>query len=448
MSDLATAYRGVERMLIGASAGRYTGAGVSPSIVAQALSSTDGLDPGMLLSHTRAAVTDASAETLRGGILAKVAELIAQAALGEVLGRLAGSARDWFRNREQSEELVDDAAEATDALDDVTNVSDAACQEVLVALEAVIAQLCAFLARVDPLEHPEVFSECVGAGADLIDSAGECIVNTCRDRDTAVAGCLDEFLSRGNRVCEQPVERAAPPVVECAEAATPATPIESPAGGPKKQVTPPPPPPPTTPQAVEPSPQMPPAPLEPPVQQEPPAPPKKQECAVPPTPTPPPTSPPAPPVCETPTTPQAVEPPPQEPPAPPTKEEEDPASRETDDPEPPAPAPVDECVDSSSNPEMCGVLGLLGIGVALVGVALLIEAVSEWAMAEAPPAPEPALEPVPEPPEPPEPPAPPKQPLDQVPEPPPPPKKMEAAMAAAPPPAPAGASDPAAAPVT
>ncbi|WP_460490907.1 hypothetical protein, partial [Corynebacterium nasicanis] len=187
-------------------------------------SATDGLDPGMMLRHTRAAVTDSHARGLRGGMLDQALDLVAQTAFGEILGRLSDSAQDWFRNRDSSEELIDAASHAADALHDVTGTSEAACGEVLGALEAVISQLCAFLTRVDPAQHPGIFAECVDAGAELIDSAGSCIVDTCHDRDAAVAGCLDEFLGRGQAVCEEPAGKKVPQVAECAEPEPPAPP--------------------------------------------------------------------------------------------------------------------------------------------------------------------------------------------------------------------------------
>lgn len=394
MSDIATAFRGVERMLVGASAGRYGGAGVSPETIAQAAGTVDGLDPSLLLSHTHAAVTGSHARGLRGGILGEVLEFVAQAAFGEILGRLAERAQDWFLNRDSSEELIDAASDAADALDEVTETSDAACGEVLIALEAVIAQLCAFLARVDPREHPGMFAECVDAGAELIDSAGACIVDTCRDRDAAVAGCLDAFLARGQAVCEQPVSPGVPGVAE-------------PAPPPKKQVGELP----TAPQAAQEAPE-PAAPAKKPMEvgeppaQEPPAPPKKPVE-----------------VGEVPTTPQTVTPEPEP------------------EPEPEAhPEPVEECDVAAPGTEFCGALGLVGVGVALIGVALVLEALADCTVSEPVPVPEPAPEPAPEPV--PEPPAPPTPDLAEVPEPPPPPKKIEATPAAAPPPPPAPAPAP------
>lgn len=383
MSDIATAFRGVERMLVGASAGRYGGAGVSPETIAQAVGTVDGLDPSLLLSHTHAAVTGSHARGLRGGILGEVLEFVAQAAFGEILGRLAERAQDWFLNRDSSEELIDAASDAADALDEVTETSDAACGEVLIALEAVIAQLCAFLARVDPREHPGMFAECVDAGAEFIDSAGACIVDTCRDRDAAVVGCLDAFLARGQAVCEQPVSPGVPGVAE-------------PAPPPKKQVGELP----TAPQAVQEAP-------------EPAAPPKKPL--------------------------EAGEPPAQEPPAPPKKPvevEEVPTTPQTVTPEP-GPAPVEECDVVAPGAEFCGALGFVGVGVALIGVALVLEALADCTTPEPVPVPEPAPEPAPEPV--PEPSAPPTPDLAEVPEPPPPPKKIETTPDAAPPPPPAPA---------
>lgn len=411
-------YRGAERMLVGASRGHYRGASVAPAAVAQALGSTSGLQPEQLATHTRAAVTGSTALRMRGGLVGTALELVAEIALGEVFERLGDAAVDWFDNRDSSEELVDAADDAADALNDITDVSDSACTEILVALQAVISQLCAFLARVDPLEHPGIFAECIAAGSELINAAGTNILELCDDRDAAVAGCLDEFLARGRVVCEEPAPRSAPAVAgagaaAAAGAAAGAGAAAEPAPPPKKLMETP-----TTPQSA--------APVEPAEPVEPAPPPKKPvEPAAPPEPPAPPKKP-----AEVPTTPQTVTPPEAEP-----------------EPEP-VPEPVVEECPSAGGDDFCGVLGVVGLGVLLVGVAMLVEALADFEMPQLPEVPAPEIPPAPEPepapaPEPaPEPPPPPKQNLADVPEPPPPPKKIDTVPAPQPAPSPETPSTP------
>src|SRR5690606_2358823 len=117
---------------------------------------------------------------------------LSQAAFGEILGRVADNVSDWFNNRDDSEGIAQGAEDAGEALRDIEDVADSGIEEIVFALRAVITQLCAFLNQVDPAAHPREFTECVAAGAELIDSAGNTILDCCRDRDTAVASCLDE----------------------------------------------------------------------------------------------------------------------------------------------------------------------------------------------------------------------------------------------------------------
>lgn len=332
----AAGYRGIVQMLAHASRGSYRGPAVPADVLARALSSTEGLDPAQLVAHTRAAVGVSSTSGVRGELMDTVFTFLSQAAFGEILGRVADNVSDWFNNRDDSEGIAQGAEDAGEALRDIEDVADSGIEEIVFALRAVITQLCAFLNQVDPAAHPREFTECVAAGAELIDSAGNTILDCCRDRDTAVASCLDEFLARGTTVCEQPASCARTDVV-CAGG------DPAPAPAPLSAVPPPQVPAqesPTVPQSVEPAPEAPDSP-------EPPAPPKKP-----------------------------LEPPPSE----------------TGD------APTADC---------CGILGLVGAGVALLGIGLVVSALEECA-----PAPEPAPAPMPEPA--PEPPPPPKQNLAPV----------------------------------
>ena len=401
-------YRGIVQMLSSASRGSYRGPSVSVDLLSRALGSTEGLDTAQLVEHTRAAVGSSDTGTMRGGIVESLFTFLAQAAFGEILGRVVDNVGDWFSNRDDSEDIVRDAEAVDKALCDIEEVNETGIEEILLALRAVIAQLCAFLNQVDPTQHPREFAECVAAGADLIDSAGGTIMDCCRDRDSAVTACLDEFLDRGTAVCEKPVTGACTTVV--CEEDVPTTPTKQvPGKGTTVTDTP------TVPQSAG--------------EPEPPAPPKKPgpETPAPEKPVPvedPDCEPPAPPGepvpepdCEPPTVPQSVEP--------------------VEDCPEPVETPEPECVDppalgESGSSDCCGVLGLVGVGVAILGIGLLITTLEDCIpeippVPEPVPEPEPAPEPVPEPVA--EPPAPPKLDLRDVPEPPPPPKQTAPAAA-------------------
>ncbi len=381
---IADGFRDATQMLEGVSRGVYRGPGVSAESIAEAVSATEGLDAGQLVTATQAAVGESSATTLQGGILGQVARTLGEVALGEILRRVVDHARDWFDNRDRSDGLLHDSRDSAEALEDIDAVAETACTEVVLALRAVIMQLCTFLHHLDPAVHTREFSECVGAGAALIEDAGQMILDCCRDRDTAVTACLDEFLLRGTAVCEEPVCLPRAEVADCPPAAQPSpgptAPLTTPSDVPEVS------------QAVTPSPAADPAPE--------PSPPKP---------------------LEVPTTPQAM-----------------PVPEPMSAPEGPV-VTEDVYEGTPAGESCCGVIGAVGVGIALLGLALLIESLGDCLVVpeeavepEQPqepvlPAEPAAVEPVPEPDlaAVPEPPPPPKQagttPVPPSPEPPPPP---------------------------
>ncbi|RNE48848.1 hypothetical protein [Corynebacterium alimapuense] len=213
-------YRGAVELLRQASRGSYRGPMVPAAELMERVMATDGLDPGALLEQTRLAAGSSDSTSMRGGIFQQVTEFISQAALGEILGRLSDTVRDFFDNREQSQELEHSAESAGEALTDIEEVSETGIDEIVLALRAVIEQLSGFLGSLDPAEYPHEFAECVASGADLIDSAGAGIIGCCQDRDEAVAGCLNELLDRGNAVCESNGSYVEPEVVSCESSPT------------------------------------------------------------------------------------------------------------------------------------------------------------------------------------------------------------------------------------
>lgn len=454
---IAAGYGAAVDMLRSASRDTYRGPANPVPTLIDALRTTEGLRPDDLVTHTRTAAGPAASAWL-GPLIQALLRLLAEVALGELLRRLVDRAQDWWDDRDAARDLEDSAEDAGNALKDIEDVADTALTEITDALTAVITQLCAFLSRIDPATHPGMFQECVGAGSELIDSAGDALLQTCTDRDEAVAGCLDEFLTRCEAVCEQPVAAPQDDVADCDD--PPAAPVPAPekpvmSGDPAPSDGPA-----TTPQAAGGQ-----------------APPPPAAAVTPPAadaPTSPPTpAPEAPPLQQQPTTPQTAAPDPPEvdcPPnglTPPAAEPPAPATQTATEvptaPQTATPEPVEECEPAAAN--CAGVLGSAGMGVAVLGLVLLIGLLEEFAPEVTAPEPvpeaepvvepvadvavEPAAEPVAEPAlaEVPEPPPPPKQsapdptppPVDlaDVPEPTPPPKQqVPTPPAETPPPAP------------
>lgn len=194
----AAGYRGAVEMLSEASRGSYRGPAVSVGTLAEALDTTQGMDVGQLLEHTRLAAEPCTVD--RDEVSEALWETLGGVAAGAVAGMVAGSVDAWVRGDEEAAQFICDVDEAGAVVRDIGEVADSAVTDILEALGAVISQLCVFLRHVDTAEHPEQFAECVAAGAELIDDAGGTIVDCCRDRDEAIGGCFDEVLDRGEGV--------------------------------------------------------------------------------------------------------------------------------------------------------------------------------------------------------------------------------------------------------
>lgn len=460
--DTAPFHRAV-RDLQAASRGTYAGPAVPEQSLQTALSSTDGLDTGALMTHVRSAVGDTQVGQLRNRLLPLVLRFLGQAASGAIGGLLSDVATDWFDRRNESEQLADEAGEATEVVDQVVEDSDAALNAVLIRATQLLDVLLKYLGTVDPHEHPEQFMAAVRNAATVIDSTGEMITGTCEERDSIISECYDHLLDRGQAICQQPCAELPPEVAECeptappADGGVPTSPATSPppvteGTPPEKAPTPKPgsPPEPETPPEKKPEPEPDPEP-EPTPEDCPPAP---EDCAPEPAPAPSPAPVPEPtdcppqdapeplpqpapipepaPVPDPGTTPAATSPGGTPPPAPEPEPVPGPTieSDPTPEPEPvPGPEAVDclpeegageECPPSTS--ECCsGVLGLLGVGVAILGIGLLIECLEDM---ETPPAEAPEQEPIPEPEPEPAPAVEPEIDLSTVPEPDPPPKKL------------------------
>lgn len=438
-------YGSAVRGLLGASRGSYHGPAVPEPTLQSALGSIAGLDTAALVGHARAASGDSDTGALRNRFLPILLRILARTASGAIGGLLADLAADWFDRRQEASELEEDATGAADAVDEIVEDSDTAVGAILTRTAHLLDMLVQHLRTIDPAEHPEEFGRGVRSAAGIIDSAAMMITGTCSERDTAIGQCYDQLLDKGRGICGQPHVELPPEVAECAP--------QPPGGGTAPQALPQP-----EPQKTDPAPEPEPAPAPKPKPTTDPAP-EPTDCPPEepaPAPKPKPTPEPAPELEDCPpeesapapdpgTTPAAREPVEQPDPFPTPQPESDPPVEECppdSEPSPePSPPPTAEPEAPEPSPQAadccCGILGALGVGVALLAVTALIEC-AETPPAETPvPEPEPAPEPQPEPAPQPEPE--PKPDLSEVPEPEPPPKKLSHT-------APAQAADPVAEP--
>ncbi|MFH6890276.1 zinc metalloprotease [Corynebacterium aurimucosum] len=499
-----------------ASRGGYSGPSTPIGLLGDMVGSVDGINPGDLVTNTASAMGARRPGRGGNGLREFLLGTVLSLAGGAIMDHLRGVQDDFDKERDEADDLVESAQQCSDAIEDVVDVSDSAVAELISAVIPLINILTMLLQR-----HPlgKVIIPVISRiGGELIDQTNDTITQTCRDRDTAIENCYDEFERRCTEVCERELPET-PPEPECGceekrkecpqpepEPCAPAQPSPAPAPSTPSQPTQPAQPsaPAAPQQPVEPKPETPVAPPEKPEPTQPATVPEKdcppvEEKPQPATPSEPshvPTEPAstAPEEEHTPcrcteekaahtcdcgehqrelgTTKPAdagvdvpIEPVPQE--VVDCPEDEEPVAEEAKCPE--ESLESDDCEESEQPPgaeageckpeeACCGSLGLLGVGVAILGLGLLAEAAMDFV--ENLPEPEPVPEPVPEPepqpePEPCPPPAPEPAPdngvtppppeLNNVPEPEAPPEKL-AHMQAAEAPAPQPASAPAPAP--
>lgn len=433
------------------SRGSYLGPAIGEQSLQASLGTIDGLDPGTLASHAQAAAGSTDVGQLRGGLLPMLLSLLGQAATGAIGGMIGDAASDWFGRRAESAELADGAAKAADMVDTVVEESDSAINAILDRAVRVLDLLLKYLGTIDPVEHPEEFMQAVRWASEIIDSAAAMVSGTCGERDAAIGQCYDQLLDKGSEICEQPCPELPPEVIECETEAPPVdspptSPAMNPPPGEEKKPTPGPGPEPVPESEPKPAPapeDCPPG--KKPVSELAPEPepqPEPEDCPPEEEPVPKPESDPGPkpgPAPEDCPPEEKLEPPAGPAPEPnPTPDLETTPATNSPPPAPvpepgPVPEPVEEVPEPGATPEpepepmgektptdcCSGVLGLLGVGVAILAVGLLVECLEDL---ELPPVETPEPEPEPEPEPGPEPePAPD---LSQVPEPEPPPKKL------------------------
>lgn len=495
-----------------ASRGGYSGPSTPIGLLGDMVGSVDGINPGDLVTNTASAMGARRPGRGGNGVREFLLGTVLSLAGGAIMDHLRGVQDDFDKERDEADDLVESAQQCSDAIEDVVDVSDSAVAELISAVIPLINILTMLLQR-----HPlgKVIIPVISRiGGELIDQTNDTITQTCRDRDTAIENCYDEFERRCTEVCERELPETPPePEYGCEEKrkecpqpepepCAPAQPSPAPAPSTPSQPTQPAQPsaPAAPQQPVEPKPETPVAPPEKPEPTQPATVPEKdcppvEEKPQPATPSEPshvPTEPAstAPEEEHTPcrcteekaahtcdcgehqrelgTTKPAdagvdvpIEPVPQE--VVDCPEDEEPVAEEAKCPE--ESLESDDCEESEQPPgaeageckpeeACCGSLGLLGVGVAILGLGLLAEAAMDFV--EKLPEPEPVPEPEPQPePEPCPPPAPEPAPdngvtppppeLNNVPEPEAPPEKL-AHMQAAEAPAPQPASAPAPAP--
>ncbi len=435
--------------------GSYPGPSMPMNLLGELVGAVDGIAPENLVKNTVAAVGGSRPKAGGAGLAGYLQQDDSAVAQGAMREHLCGVQEDFDIDRQDAAHLTSSAEQCSGAIADVVDVSDTALTELISAVIPLL-NILSMVATKHPLAR-FIIPILSTIGGRVIEETNHNIASTCRDRDDAIESCYNEFESRCECVCERPMPEECPtpakpadgacpaPVEQCPDTPAPTKPM------PKEEC---PPPQPTEPAQVECPPEPTPMP-EPYSKQE-----SSHTTSAPPQPTPP-SPPPVPPEecpepeperTSTPTPEPSAKPevhmettaehglgchcqecteqsfterpsqsqreveitrpaqaeiiPPQEPPEQPQQVEE-PCPEPEPQPEPKPKPSTEDCVETTqTSSEGCGIesscsgsLGMVGAGIALVGVGLIVEGAAQCLefMSEADcPVQEPEPDPVPE----------------------------------------------------
>ncbi|MEJ4101961.1 hypothetical protein V5T06_05285 [Corynebacterium mastitidis] len=218
-----------------ASGGRYAGPCIHPQEVKQALGGAAGIDPGAIGQHLGFAVGATDTSRLGKGWLGGVLQVLQHLAFGLIGDAVGKGIREWWQNREDAQRLTHEAEQATEAMRDICATSDTAAAEILAALSQNVTALSNHLRCLAPQAGPEqaaAFHSALGVAANVIDQAGSSVMELCRERNDALAGCMEELERKVSAVCEAPQPCGPAAVVSArAERSCPPTEREAPSAG-------------------------------------------------------------------------------------------------------------------------------------------------------------------------------------------------------------------------
>lgn len=223
-----------------ASAGLYSGPAITQETLAKAAGTTKGLHTDALRNTAQAMVGGSSTSFVTDKFWGSLIKILAQIATSFISSGLFSLAQRWLRGSDDADNIQVQSHQASDAIDCVDQEATTNIATVISQLTVMIGQLVATLAGIDKKENPEAFAECVSAGARAIDSAGNTIKQTCESRDKAIEQCFSTLTHRTEEKCS--VQDPSPPPA-CTGVASGGAPASAPATQPAGGVTPTPQPP-------------------------------------------------------------------------------------------------------------------------------------------------------------------------------------------------------------
>ncbi|MDZ5308372.1 hypothetical protein [Corynebacterium diphtheriae] len=222
-----------------ASAGLYSGPAITQEALAKAAGTTKGLRTDALRNTAQAMVGGSSTSFVTDKFWGSLIKILAQIATSFIASGLLSLAERWLGGSDDADNIQMQSHQASDAIDCVEQEASTNIGTVISQLTAMIGQLVATLAGIDKKENPEAFAECVSAGAQAIDSAGSAIKQTCENRDKAIEQCFSTLTHRTEEKCSV---QDPPPPPACTGGASGGAPVPAPATQPAGVVAPPAPP--------------------------------------------------------------------------------------------------------------------------------------------------------------------------------------------------------------
>ncbi|CAB0683106.1 hypothetical protein ACQX4I_03120 [Corynebacterium diphtheriae] len=222
-----------------ASAGLYSGPAITQEALAKAAGTTKGLRTDALRNTAQAMVGGSSTSFVTDKFWGSLIKILAQIATSFIASGLLSLAERWLGGSDDADNIQVQSHQASDAIDCVDQEASTNIATVISQLTTMIGQLVATLAGIDKKENPEAFAECVSAGAQAIDSAGKTIKQTCESRDEAIEQCFSTLTHRTEEKCSV---QDPPPPPACTGGASGGAPAPAPATQPAGGVAPPAPP--------------------------------------------------------------------------------------------------------------------------------------------------------------------------------------------------------------
>lgn len=193
------------------------------NLLGELVGAVDGIAPENLVKNTVAAVGGNRPKGGGAGLAGYLQQDDSEVAQGAMREHLCGVQEDFDIDRQDAAHLTRSAEQCSGAIADVVDVSDTALTELISAVIPLL-NILSMVATKHPLAR-FIIPILSTIGGRVIEETNHNIASTCRDRDDAIESCYNEFESRCECVCERPMPEECPTPAKPADGACPA-PVE------------------------------------------------------------------------------------------------------------------------------------------------------------------------------------------------------------------------------